>query len=338
MKIQLLIAIFDRDYADHLSGVLTEKHAESFEVTVCSAAERLDAILAARMFDVALFDSALISANGYAKVRVPLLLSDGTEAGTEADSDGTEEIVKIRKYRRISRISGDILEEFAKVAVGTSGLGGGKASVTAVWAPAGGVGKTTVALAYAAQKAASGSAVTYLDLEYFSSTSVYFTEQGKSISTAFEKLGGGNVALLLKAIALKDAGSGIFFFSPPTNYDDMNELTEEDIEILVAAASENSDELIIDLPSVCDERCRRVFEKADAVFLVADGGKTSLSKLQQFAAQHNLFEKIRAKTVLIANKGARVNDTRYSRTVNLPAVSSADPITVYKTLSGVSFD
>jgi cellulose biosynthesis protein BcsQ len=334
MKIQLLIAIFDRDYADHLSGVLTEKHSEAFEVTVCSAAERLEAILSARTFDVALFDSALISANGYSKVRVPLLLSDGTEAG----GDGTEEIVRIQKYRRISRISGDILEEFAKVAVGTSGLGGGKASVTVVWAPAGGVGKTTVALAYAAQRAASGSAVTYLDLEYFSSTSVYFTEQCKSISTAFEKLGGGNAALLLKAIALKDVGSGIFFFSPPTNYDDMNELTEEDIEILVAAASENADELIIDLPSVCDERRRRVFEKADTVFLVADGGKTSLSKLQQFTAQHNLFEKIRAKTVLIANKGARVNDTRYSRTVNLPAVSSADPVTVYKTLSGVNFD
>jgi Flp pilus assembly CpaE family ATPase len=229
------------------------------------------------------------------------------------------------------------LEGYSKTAVGISGFGGNNARITAVWSPSGGVGKTTVALAYAAQKSVNGGKITYLDLEYFSSTSVYFSESGKSISTAFERLD-GNAALLLKAIILKDTGSGISYFSPPNNYDDMNELTADDIENLVLAVSNNSDELVVDLPSVCDERCRKVLEAANAIYLVTDGTKTVTSKSQQFVSQHNLFERISAKIVLVANKGAKVNDTRFRRTVYLPSVSSNDPVSVYKTLSGVSFE
>jgi cellulose biosynthesis protein BcsQ len=333
MKIQLLIATGDKDYATHLSGVLAENYADTFDVTVCSAAQRLESLLSTRSFDVALLDPLLIPDAGLTKVRLPLLLWDASEP----TGDGGGSIGKIRKYQRISRLSSDILEEYSKAAVGITGLGGDGARIVAVWSPAGGVGKTTAALAYAAQKAVSGGKITYLDLEYFSSVSVYFPESGKSISNAFERLG-GNAALLLKAIALKDSGSGITYFTPPNNYDDMNELTASDIETLVGAASDSADEVVIDLPSVCDKRYIKVLEAADVIYLVTDGSKTAASKLQQFVTQHNLFEKIRAKTVLVANKGAKVNDAQFSRTVNLPAVSSADPVSVYKTLSGVSFE
>jgi cellulose biosynthesis protein BcsQ len=333
MKIQLLIATQDKDYANSLSGVLSENHAESFEVTVCSAVERLESLLSSRTFDVGLFDAALIPVAGLSKVRLPLLLWDESEP----DGDNSGNYERIRKYQRVSRISSDILEGYSKAAVSIAGFGGSNARITAVWSPGGGVGKTTAALAYAAQKSVNGGKITYLDLEYFSSTSVYFSESGKSISTAFERLD-GNAALLLKAIILKDSGSGISYFSPPNNYDDMNELTADDIENLVVAVSDNSDELVIDLPSVCDERCRKVLEAANAIYLVTDGTKTVTSKLQQFLTQHNLFERINAKIVLVANKGAKVNDTRFNRTVYLPSVSSNDPISIYKTLSGVSFE
>ncbi|GHU93287.1 hypothetical protein FACS1894208_02510 [Clostridia bacterium] len=333
MKIQLLIATSDKDYANHLSGVLAENHTESFDVTVCSVAERLETLLTARSFDVALLDPTLIPESGVGSVRLPLLLWDTSE------SDGNIGVSfgKIRKYQRISRLSSDILEEYSKAAVGIANFGSGKARITAVWSPTGGVGKTTTALAYATQKAVDGGKITYLDLEYFSSTTVYFPESGKSISTVFEHLG-GNPSLLLKAIALKDSGSGITYFSPPNNYDDMNELTVDDIEALVASASDISDELVIDLPSVCDVRCRKILETADAVYIVTDGSKIASLKLQQFVTQHNLFERVRAKIVLVANKGAKVNDTKFIRTVQLPSVSSNDPVSVYKTLSGVSFE
>ena len=333
MKIQLLIASSDKDYSNHLAEVLSENHAESFDVEVCSAAGRLENLLQARAFDAALFEPSLVPASGLSGIRLPLLLWDGSEQG----GCGGGALVCIRKYQRVSRLSSDILEEYSKAAVQSSGFGTGKARISAVWSPSGGAGKTTVALAYAAQKAAYGGRIVYLDLEHFSSTSVYFPESGKSISTAFERLE-GNAALLLKAIALKDSGSGMTYFTPPNNYDDMNVLTAEDIESLIAAAADDADELVIDLPSVCDERCRRVFEASGAIYLVSDGSKTAACKIEQFAMQHYLFERMRTKIVLVSNKGAKAENALFSRTVYLPSVSSGDPANVYKALSGVSFE
>lgn len=332
MKIQLLIATDDKDYAKHLSSVLSENRAESFEVTVCSDAERIEGLLSERSYDVALFDAPLIPRSGLEKVRLPLLLWDMLESG-----GGDVNLIKIRKYQRVSRLSSDILDEYSKATVGVTGFGSGKAKITAVWSPVGGVGKTTAALAYATQKAVGGGNITYLDLEYFSSTSVYFPETGKSISTAFERLG-SNAALLLKAISLKDSGSGICYFSPPNNYDDMNELTAEDVKALVDAAAENSDEVVVDLPCACDERTRKVLEAANAVYLVTDGSKTAAEKIQQFITQHNLYAKVYAKTVLVANKGAKVNNTRFKRMLQLPSVTANDPVSVCKTLSEVRFE
>jgi hypothetical protein len=44
-KIRLLILCQDRDYAEHLSNVLSRKHADLFEVSVCSDTGRLPDVL-----------------------------------------------------------------------------------------------------------------------------------------------------------------------------------------------------------------------------------------------------------------------------------------------------
>ncbi|MDR1641521.1 MAG: hypothetical protein LBT59_17650 [Clostridiales bacterium] len=331
MKIQLLIASSDKDYTEHLSGTLAEKHAESFEISVCSEIDRIEPLLSARTYDVALIDPEFSLAAGLNKARSVLLLWD------EFSSFGGGDYPKIRKYQRISRIGSDILEEYSKSSIGRSGFGYSKGKITAVWSAGGGVGKTSTALAYAAQKAVIGVKITYLDLECFSSTSIYFPDSGKSISTVFERLD-SNVSLLLKAIAVKDASSGINYFSPPNNYDDMNELNADDIESLIQAASENFEEVVVDLPCMCDERCRKVFEAAEQIFIVSDGSKSVSTKLAQFMTQHNLFERVKDKAVLVANKGAKINDPRFSRVVSLPLVPSNDPVSTYKTLSGVRFN
>ena len=50
MKIQLLIGICQSDYAEHLSRVLAEKHADVFEVSVCSKPELLGQTLIFQFF------------------------------------------------------------------------------------------------------------------------------------------------------------------------------------------------------------------------------------------------------------------------------------------------
>jgi len=332
MRIKLLIATSDADYGEHLSENISEHHADVIDVSVCWTQERLHEILPVQRFDVALLEASLIRQADMQSVKLPLIMSDG-------DDDVAVEFAKIHKYQRISSIVAGVLEHYSKVSA-NSRDNSKKASITAVWSPAGGVGKSTVALAYAARKQADGKKALYLDLESFSSIPAYFTETGKSISSVFEMLESneGNVKMLVRSILKRDTASGIAYFCRPDNFDDINILSVENIGGLIADCSEVTDELIIDMSSVCDERTREIFELADKVLLVTDQTITVQAKLDQFMSQHNVFKRIKDKTVLITNRTAAIGTQDADSGIRLPLVQSSDPSAVYKALSGCNFE
>ena len=326
MKIRLLVALDDRDYLEFFSNVLAEKYAEKFELSVCSSQEHFTDILTAHRYDIAMVSPAFAERLGDLKIqsKLTLLLCDGNETG------GTSEYHAVKKYQRISAIVSAILEQYAGVA--DSYEGASKADVVAVWSPIGGVGKTTVALAYAAQRASQGKRVAYLDLEAFSSGSVYFTQAGKSISTIFGRMD-NNAPLLLQSIRMEDSGSNILYFCDPENYDDISILTDDDVKTLVDGCITDIDELVIDLSSVCDSRTKKVLELADKVLLVTDNSKIGQIKLEQFYTQNNVFGNNAPKMILVANRGAAADTTRLSASISLPYIQSDDPVVIYKSLS-----
>lgn len=328
MKIQILIGVDDADYLDHLSRVLSQRYADEFEVSACSAKERLEKLMSQRRFRIALLSPALVDDTVRKNIELPLLLWDGEQQLPSA----AEGLKRLRKYQRISMITRGILEQYAGISGRSSAEKSLLGHITAVWSPAGGSGKTTVAMACAARRVSQGKKTIYLDLEHFSSTKVYFRETGKSISAVFEKLD-EDVAVLLRSIQQEDVGSGIWYYCQPANYDDMNILTPEDLAALVGGSGACADELVIDLPSVCDEKVQRLLELADCVLVVADQTPTARAKLEQFLTQHSVYRDIAEKTKLVSNKGARIDGAQ----VQLPLVQSGDPIVVYKTLSANNF-
>jgi len=335
MKIKLLIATGDCDYADHLSDMLSEKQADTIEVSVSRTYERLCDMLATARFDVALLEPSWTTGADPGKIRLPLLLWTDTEDVVRFPAGCKQ----IKKYQRVSAILECIFENYAKInAAGCNG-DTNNASFTAVWSPAGGVGKTTVALAYAAKKAAEGKHVMYLNLEYFSSVPVYFPETGRSISLVFEMLENseGNAGTLISGIKKQDAGTGIYYLYLPENYDDMNILTAGNITSLLCACAGAADEVVVDMPCTCDERTRGVFDMCEKVFLVTDAKDTAHAKLLQFTLQHNVFARIKPKSVLIANKAALPDGLPLNTTIRLPVIQSADASAVYKALSLYSF-
>lgn len=332
MKIQLLVAIAQQDYLEHLSDVLTQRYGETFEVSVCSTGEHLRELLSRRCFDAALLDSVLAEEADLGGVRMPLLLWDG--AGTLGPHG--EKLEKLRQYQRISAMTGQVLERYAGVCGGQEGFDTGRGRITAVWSPAGGCGKTTVALAYAAQLVSRGKKTVYLDLEPFSSTPVYFPDTARGLTAVFEKLD-GSLELLLQSIRQEDAGSGILYFGRPDNYDDIEILTAEDVTALLAGAASGVEELVVDLGSGCDQRTRRVLETAEQVLLVSDGSPAARVKCDQFRTQHDLYASLRERLTVVANRGARGAAAEGERQVSLPLVQSDDPVVVYKTLSAGYF-
>lgn len=333
MKIKLFIASGDSDYVEHLSKVLSEKYAETFEVNVCSSIERLNNILADTRVDVMLIEPCFFSAVNLSLSTLTLILCD--ESGIVPDS--CKDTRKILKYNRISSIVGDILENYSSIGVCVKDFNSSKARIIAVWSPQGGVGKTAISLAYATRKISMGKQVLYLNLENFSSTAAYFPDKGKSISTVFEKLD-SDIHMLLMSIRQTDSGSGITYFCGPSNYDDINVLTLDDIETLINACAMGVDELVIDLSSQCDMKTQKIFDLADTILIVCDSSTTSQIKLKQFINQHDVSQRIQKKSVLVNNRGANVIDTSINNSVQLPLVKPTDPISVYKALSASKFE
>ena len=331
MKIQLLIGIRDEDYVEHLSQVLLERYSDLFEVSVCSSEERLGELSGRTSFEVALLSPSMAQQARLEGIRLPLLLWDGATPVEGA----LEQLHRVRQYQRISALVGTILEEYAQVSGGGRREGENRARITAVWGPAGGTGKTTVALAYGARLAAEGRRVVYLNLEHFSSVPACFPMGGKSISTAFEKLD-SDLGLLMQSIRQQDGASGLSYFCCPDNYDDMNLLTPQDLKRLAEACGQGVDEVVLDLPAVCDQRVRELLDCAGQIYVVLDGSRIGWSKWKQFRDQNNVYGQLLPKLVLVANKGCRPEEVRGERTVSLPYVKSDDPVTVYKTLSASS--
>lgn len=330
MKIHLLIADADNDYVEHLSNVLTENYADMFEVSVCSSQKSIIEFLGRRKVDIVLLDPEFVPDIKTDDMKLALLLWDGSSS---LDTESLE-LRHIRKYQRISVLVSLILEQYAEFSEGGCLAEDQRGTVTVVWSPVGGSGKTTVALAYGAQRVSEGKRVVYLNLEPFSSTPVYFPETGKSISTVFENLD-SNVGLLLQSIRQTDAGSGLLYFCRPNNYDDIGILTAADVENLVLSSTKDVDEVVVDLGDFYDQRTAALMELADTVIAVLDGTRCAEVKWQQFRTQHSTYERVESKLLLVSNRGARIGAVQEA--IELPLVQSDDPVVVYKTLSAGYF-
>ena len=337
MKFRLAVATLDKRYAEHLSGLLSEKFADSFEVVVFTQPERLEAVLKTTSFDAALLDSDFLSVSNLSASRILIVLTEENEQV----SAGTLDVKQIRKYQRISSMASDIMELLSEIPSGMSGISSGdRGNITVVWSPAGGTGKTTVALAYAINKVSSGKQALYLNLENFTSTTAYFRSDGKSISKAFESLDSGetNVRLLLKGMRQQDSITGIFYFNEPENIEDMNILSPDDVEALALACAAEADELVVDLSSQYNACIGKFFDLASRVFIVTDASSTSQVKLRQFIRQHNVFGRIRTKATLICNKGSQSSEADLGKRIYLTRVQTSDPPAVARALSMNVFD
>lgn len=323
MKISLMMGITDTEYAEHLSRVLLDRYADVFDVHLCPTAEQLDR-MAQRSYDVALLTPELLQEWDTSKARITVSLCDAGEACGTGPT--------IAKYQRISRIAGDILELYAGICENGAAFSARRGRLTVVWSPAGGCGKTTVALALAARCVSQGKETVYVDLENFSSVPAYFSTTGKSISMAFEKLD-ANLELLLKSIRQRDGETGIQYFLPPDNYDDIEILTQGDLERLVAGCTAGVDEVILDLSSSCNGKVKQLFQMADQILLVHGPGAACRTKIDQFRQQNNVYAAVESKTTHVYNRGTTPSAEETGRTLRLPAIQSEDPVVVYRSLA-----
>ncbi len=329
--IRLLVVSSDIDYVEHLSRYIAKKYADEILPNICTNQESFRSLAESQNYDLALVEPQMFNGISMRRIRLPLVLHDATDP--EA-SDGVD-MTRINKYQRITSMIREMLELLAKVSPNSEHLDK-RAQITAVWSPAGGCGKTTVAMAFAAQRVSSGYKTMILDLEPFSSTPIYFTEEGKGLSAVLEKLD-SDVGMLVQGLRQQDSGSGIYYLGRPNNYDDLNILNLEDVRQLIEGCAARVDELVVDLGCDCDQINRMIMEQADEILLVSDGTSTCLMKCSQFYTQSSFYERVQERITMVSNKGAHKSPIDGPRSMSLPQVQSSDPKVVYKTLSAGYF-
>jgi len=341
MKIKMLIATKDNHYSKSFSDHISEFYSDKIDICEYSEQEGVSESASKKKYDAALVDSRFAGKFDLSIVTMPILLWSDIEPA-ELPNSAAQGIIRIRKYQRISSIIAGVFEHLAKVSKTDSGLGSKSAEITAVWSPAGGVGKTTAALACATSKAAEGKDVFYLNLEDFSSVPGYFHEQGKSISSVFEMLDtqSGNIKMFIQGISC--LSSGIKYLCCPNNYEDMYILSPENISDLIIACAGLTDELILDLPCIYDARTKKAFETAGKILIVTTPDSSANVKLAQFKSQNNAFEDIKEKVTIIINKNTTAADNvltgaEISNVISLPLIDTGSPRDVYKALSKIDF-
>jgi MinD-like ATPase involved in chromosome partitioning or flagellar assembly len=326
MKLKLLIASTDVEYAQFLAQVLSENHAEKLDVDICSVKvkEQLKGIISAQLYDMAFLDATWAAEIGSWEVRCPFVL-------VEADSALPNGFTAMKKYQRISKIVENALNVYGQ-RVGSADSC--KNTVTAVYSPAGGVGKTTAALSYASlmvRKLPAGAKVIYLNLETIASTPAFFPSDGKSLSGVLANINSPHLSKLIGNVLVRDEATGLFFFQPPEDFEEMASLNKAGLTAFVSALTDIPGELVIDMPCAYDDLAAWVFSACDKLLLVTDNSDTAGLKVNRLL-NHKPFEKNLPKAIFCANKGAGAHQNKIARSVQLPFVKAENSPQVRRAL------
>lgn len=159
----------------------------------------------------------------------------------------------------------------------------GESQVILFTSPQGGIGKTSVAIAYAAAMASYGKHICYLPLEPCGSTNVYFNEGGNTtLSDVIFVLKSKkqNISLKLES-ALVRSEKGIEYYKSCVNPNDLLEMTPDDIESLVTSLLQlgKFDTVVIDYNMNFTNQFQVLNTLADQVILLNDGTQTGNYKM-----------------------------------------------------------
>ena len=243
-----------------------------------SSPEKLGSFLSSdrKQPDILLYSSsfqneALLSG----KAHTAILLSENSISGL---IDGVE---TIPKYRHAERLVQDILHIYSTsnldtfVPEGKTGTG-----INAIHSSSGGAGNTSIAVGLSMLAARRDLKPLYLSFESIPSTAFYF--KGSSTRTFSDiiyylKEKGNNLAVKLEGGCFNDAASGVHYFLPPESANELEELTEEDIDLFMRTirAASLFDIVFIDLPSGLNRRNNYILKLCDRIINVCTHGAFS---------------------------------------------------------------
>lgn len=268
-RIKIIIADTDAAYVSSLGDFLIATYPLVFEVVSFSRREYLERyLLAQESTGILLIIPELVKPD-FAHPGLMQILLEATPSTTEP---GIRRVFKYLKGPDLVQHILKIYSECEATVITTSSSK--KAKVVAIYSPAGGVGKTTLAVGCSLQTAWEGNSVFYLNLEDMPSTEMFFASAAEGgLSTAFYYLQEKKKNLNIKIASLKktDPHSQIHYFTPTDSVLDLCEDLGAALTTLVQLLSDQGayDYIFIDLSSQFNPNNIAILEASDVVLLIS---------------------------------------------------------------------
>lgn len=307
IKKTMILADHDKLYLKQLSNYFMEK-APQLELNLFTEETLLAEYLAqAQSVDILAVDEAFALLPELAKIQnsVKILLS-----ASMAPVEGFE---TIKKYQKTEALLNEILLKYAECTGSADAITGSSHTRTAAfYSPAGGTGKTVLALGMAAACASAGMRAFYLNLEMVDSVKEVMGRTPGSLSDIFLalKTKGKNVGVKLAACTGMEPSAGFYYLSGVDSISEYGEITGTDIKGLLEIIKSLSeyDVLILDLDSGFSEKTGLILEQADMIFVPALSDEGTVAKLKRFLDEmnlHDIYNPLIEKMRLVINRTER---------------------------------
>ncbi|MGN0642449.1 MAG: AAA family ATPase [Huintestinicola sp.] len=342
MKLKIIIADSDKDYAERLYNAL-KKH-DNLIISIFTEKELFEREITSSKYDIVLFTPDMFpgSAN-FRLVKLPMILSE-----SDFINDDYKEMLNVykvvNKYQSSEKILSIVLGQFSEIVSNSIVINSSlKTNIVAFYSPVGGCGKTAVSLACASEIADRGMRVLYMNLEFMNSSSLMFPIEGrKGIGELIGAID-GNINQTLKAESLvKKSSDNVLYFDRFENLLDIYEVNDEDISKLLSiiSSSEICDLIIIDMNTSLNICSRAVLDAADKIILMERGDRISDSKVSLFAGQKNVFGPYKEKMFSLFNmsKGNEESAAGIGTIGHIPRLDCSDEAVIKTIRDNLSFD
>ncbi len=281
MKYKVAVVDSDELYLGRMCRLFGEKYADRLAIYSYSGVDTYEKGKESNRFDLVLFAEGMIAPQDIPK-DIPAAYFVG-----QNDIDKVEDfpaICKFQKHEILLKQIMDLCLEREVTHYTKKNVLGNITKVLYVTAAQGGVGASTVAVAAARHFAQAGNKVLYISLEKNAITDMFFQSEGEvTFSDVIYtlKTKKNNLISRVENIAQKD-NSGVYFFKPCKTVFDMNELTREDVQLLLKEISAigSFEYIVIDAFLEFNETGFFMCDYADNILLVSDGSKTSEKKME----------------------------------------------------------
>ncbi len=295
MSMNLIIADTNQDYVERLKDYILNKYQDQYIIELIYDKYQLKERIKQGKCQVVLLTPNLYDPEMNIKnIELPIILVD-----EEAPLPYPDKFKRsINKYTRITSLMLYVEEEYEE-------MERNKPIIYGVYSPAGGVGKTTIALSAAIAYAQAGKKVLYFNLEDLDSTPMFFEKAEVPPMEVLLNLAKDSYEQMLAKRIGQDKRTGVMYFTREVQTLDPYAISAEEVSRIVETLIESgmANIVIIDLSTELNFLNRQVFEMADYLMMVVNQNTQSTYKTNCFMAQDELIEPIRNKIKFVINQG-----------------------------------